>query len=227
MKTISLVLITLISFTGLTMEKIIKLDNFFSVSAVGNYKVKLIKGDSHKVKIINNDEGVLDENIVVENNGGELILKLKKDTYRERNIEFIVFYKELFSLKAKRGAYIVVKDEVTSEAINVEVNSGAHIVIGVNAKSCDFSIRNGGTIEVKGSAESVKFYVSKGGSILGFNLVSQLVNAEVLFGGEILLHVTKSIVAVVKSGGVIKYKGNPVNVSDEIKIGGQIIKLEK
>jgi len=227
MRTIILVFITLASFTGLATGKVVELDEFFNINAVGNYKVTLIKGDSHKVKIINNDEDVLDKNIVVENNGGELILKLKKDTYRERNIEFIVFYKELFSLKAKRGAYMVVKDELTSEAINVEVNSGAHIMIGVNSKSCDFSIRNGGTIDVKGSAESAKFYVSKGGNILGFNLISQSVNAEVLFGGEILLHVTKSLVAVVKSGGVIKYKGKPVNVSDEIKIGGQIIKLEK
>jgi len=227
MKTISLILITLTSFTGLSMEKVIELDNFFSISAVGNYKVTLIKGDSHKVKIINNDEDVLDKNIVVENNGGELILKLKKDTYRERNIEFIVFYKEVFSLKAKRGAYIVVKDELTSESINVEVNSGAHIMLGINSKSSNLSIRNGGTIDVKGSTESAKFYVSKGGNILGFNLVSQSANAEVLFGGEILLHVTKSLVAVVKSGGIIKYKGKPVNVSDEIKIGGQIIKLEK
>ena len=227
MKAIILVLITLMSFGSFATERVVELEKFFSVNAVGNYKVTLIKSDSYKVKIINNDENVLDKNIIIENSGGVLNLKLKKDTYVERKIEFIVYYKELFNLKAIRGAYIVVKEEVSSESIKIEVNSGAHIVIGVNSKSCDFSIRNGGTIDVKGITESAKCYVSKGGNILAFNLVTKSANAEVLFGGEILLHVTKSVVAVVKSGGVIKYKGKPDNVSDQIKIGGQIIKLEK
>jgi len=58
-------------------------------------------------------------------------------------------------------------------------------------------------------------------------LITQSANAEVLFGGEINSNVTKSIVAVVKSGGVIKYKGQPVSVSDEIISGGEIVKLDK
>ena len=35
------------------------------------------------------------------------------------------------------------------------------------------------------------------------------------------------MVAVVKSGGVIKYNRAPVNVSDDIIIGGEVVKLGK
>ena len=227
MKIILLIVIALISFAGLSTEKVIELDEFFNLNVVGNFKVTLIKGNSHKVKVINNDESVLDENIVVENNGSELIIKLKKDIYKEREIVFIVYYKELFSIKAKRGAYVGAEEKLPSESITVEVASGGHVQLSVDSKSANFSIRNGGTIDVKGNVESTKFYVSKGGNIAASKLVAQSANAEILFGGEIVLNVTISIVAVVKSGGAIKYKGKPKNVSEEIKLGGRIVKLDK
>jgi hypothetical protein len=227
MKLITLIVITLISFVGLSTEKIIELDKFFNVNVIGNFKVTLIKGESYKVKVINNDKDVLDENIVVESDGGELIIRLKKDTYIERSLEFIVYYNELFNIKAKRGGYVTGQDVLTSESINVEVASGGHVQLNINSKSANFSIKNGGTIDVKGHVEGTKCYISKGGNIIAPNLLAQSASAEVLFGGEIILNVTNSLVAVVKSGGVIKYKGKPDKVSEEIKIGGRIVKLDE
>lgn len=227
MKRIILVLITMLSFVGWSTEKTIELDEFFNINVVGNFKVTLIKGNSHKVKVINKDASVLDENIVVENDGSELLIKLKKDTYVEREIIFIVYYKELFNIKARRGAYIGGEEKIFSESITVEVASGGHVQLSVDSKSINFSIRNGGIIDVKGKVESTKFYVSKGGNIAASKLITQSANAEILFGGEIVLNVTNSIVAVVKSGGTIKYKGKPKRVSEDIKLGGRIIKLDK
>jgi len=227
MKNIILLLISLISFVGWSEEKEYEVNQFFNLNIIGNFKVTLISSNQHKVRVINNDEDILLESIIVENKGNELILKLKKDTYKKREIEFIVYYKELFNIKAKRGAYVVFKENLKSKSLNVEVNSGAHIILAIDSKSANFTIKNGGKIEAKGKIESVNFYISKGGSLDAYQLISTSVNAEVLFGGEMFIYVTNSLNAVVKSGGTIKYKGKPSNVTEDIKIGGKIVKIDK
>jgi len=79
MKKLSLILFSLLSFLGFSTETEFELDKFYNVNVIGNFKATLIKSTTYKVKVFNTDE-----NIVVENNGNELILKLRKDTYEKR-----------------------------------------------------------------------------------------------------------------------------------------------
>lgn len=212
------------AFSG---EKTVKVNDFTSITATGNYKVTLIKSAESKVEIINNDEKVTDEQILAEVEGAELVLKIKNDTYKQRDIEFIVYYIEVFELHAKRGAMMTTSDVFEHKKIDLSVNSGGRIVINVKANTVGVTIKNGGTIRLSGTTENANYFISKGGNVAAFNLIATKVKAEVLFGGEILLNVTKSLFAVVKSGGTIKYKGKPTEVDESIKLGGKIVKLDK
>ena len=226
-KQILVLLISLLSISAIASEQEFKVNDFVSVNILGNYKVSLIKSDVNKVKVINNDSDVEDENIIVENEGSELIVKLKKDTYQKRDIEFFIYYKEIFTIKARRGAYVVFKEKVETESVNIEVYSGAEIEMDLDVETANFTIKNGGSIDVKGHCENSNFYISKGGNISANKLITETTRAEVLFGGEISIHVTKSLFAVVKGGGRIIYSGKPKSVTDEIKMGGKIVKLDK
>ena len=217
----------LMSITAIAGEKIVTVSDFTSITAVGNYKVTLIKGTETKVEVINKDEKVTDDNIIVEVEGSELNLKIKNDTYKQRDIEFKVYYKEVFELNVKRGAMISSSALFDHKKIDLSVNSGGRIVVKVKANTVGVTIKNGGTIRVSGTTENANYYISKGGNIAAFDLIAATVKSEVLFGGETLLSVTKSLFAVVKSGGTIKYKGNPKDVSESIKLGGIIVKLDK
>jgi len=226
-KTILSIFTLIMGLNTFAGEKTVKVNDFTSVTATGNYKVTLIKSSESKVEIINNDEKVTDEQILAEVEGAELVLKIKNDTYKQRDIEFRVYYKEVFELDAKRGAMITTTDVFEHEKIDLSVNSGGRIVINIKATTVDVTIKNGGTIRVSGTTENANYFISKGGNVAAFNLIASKVKSEVLFGGEILLNVTKSLFAVVKSGGTIKYKGKPSEVDESIKLGGKIVKLDK
>jgi hypothetical protein len=227
MKKIILVISIFMNVISLAGEMEVNVDDFTKITAVGNFKVSLVKSTETKVQVINNDDKVTDEDIVIEVKATELILKIKNDTYKQRSIEFIVYYNEVFEIHAKRGVIVKADSEFKSDKIDLSVNTGGHIVVKVDCNTVDVTIKNGGTIRVAGTSENANYFISKGGNIAGFNLRVDNVKSEVLFGGEILLNVTKSLYAVVKSGGTIKYKGKPEKVDESVKIGGKIVKLDK
>lgn len=227
MKKLITILLLVLSVSSYAGEKEFKIADFTKITATGNFKVTLIKGTENKVKAINSDQNIDDDQLFAEVQGTELILKLIKDTYKVRKVEYIVYYKEVFELHAKRGAWFKSEELFTNKSLDLNVESGGGIKIKVDCNTVDVVIKNGGTVNISGKSENANFSINKGGNIAAYNLVTTNSNSKVMFGGEILVNVTKSLFAVVKSGGTIKYKGNPTEVSEEIKLGGKIVKLDK
>ena len=226
MKTL-LTLILLVSTTLLFAgNKTIKVSDFNSIVAIGNYKVTLIKSDKNSVEFINKDDKVTDEKINVIVEGAQLTLKIKNDTYVQRDIEFKVYYKEIIEITSKKGALINGKDVFTGTKVELLVNMGGRIDIMLDCQNIEATVKNGGTVKISGKTNNAEYFISKGGSIVAFDLYASVVRSEVLFGGEITLYAKKTLDALVKSGGTIKFKGNPSEVSQDVKLGGNIINLK-
>jgi hypothetical protein len=221
--TLLVLLITTVLFAG---NKTIEVSNFNSIVAIGNYKVTLIKSDKNKVEFVNTDDKVTDDKINVIVEGAQLTLKIKNDTYVQRAIEFKVYYKELIEITSKRGAIIKGKDVFEGTKIELLVNMGGRIDIMLDCKNIEANVKNGGTVKISGKSDNAQYYISKGGNIVAFDLFASVVRSEVLFGGEITLYSKKTLDALVKSGGTIKFKGNPEEVSQDVKLGGNIINLK-
>ena len=222
--TILLLMFSVFSYAG---EKEFEISDFTKITATGNFKITLVKGTETKVTAINRDENIEDDQLFAEVQGTELVLKLMKDTYKVRKVEYIVYYKEVFELHAKRGAWFKSDDVFTNKSIDLNVDSGGGINIKIACNTVDVVLKNGGTVNLSGTSENANFSINKGGNIAAYNLVSENSNSKVVFGGEILVKVTKKLFAVVKSGGTIKYKGGATDVTEEIKLAGNIIKLDK
>jgi hypothetical protein len=209
---------------SIASEKTFKIDNFTSVLAQGNFKVILQKSDENKVVVVNEDVNIEDDRIIAEVEGSELVLKISNDTYKAREITFTVYYKEIYNIQAKRGAWVKSEDVFTHDNIQLNVDTGSRITIKTDCNTLNAKIANGGTIELSGKAVNSNLTISKGGNIAAFDHTADNVKAKITFGGEIILTALKSLHAEVKSGGTIKYKGEPENFTQEIKLGGKIIK---
>jgi hypothetical protein len=224
MKTIFIFLLLSVSVIGFSGEKSFEIDNFTSLVAQGNFKVILIKSTENKVVAVNDDANVTDDKISVEVEGTELVLKINNDSYKSREIVFTVYYTDLFNINAKRGAWVKSNDIFTHSNIQIEVDTGSRITLKTDCNTINAKISNGGTIELSGKAINSNLTVSKGGNLKAFDLLSENSKAKVTFGGEIIVNATNTLFAVVKSGGTIKYKGEPKELTEEIKLGGKIIK---
>lgn len=227
MKNIITLLLLTFSISSYAGEKEFKVSDFTKITATGNFKVTLVKSTETKVKAINSDEKIEDDQLFAEVQGTELVLKLLKDTYKVRQVEYVVYYKEVFDLHAKRGAWFKSDEVFTNKNIGLIVESGGGVKMKVDCNTVNATIKNGGTINLSGTSENANFSINKGGNIAAYNLVTENSNSKVMFGGEILVKVTKKLFAVVKSGGTIKYKGGATDVTEEVKLGGKIIKLDK
>ena len=204
----------------------VEIDHFTGVLAMGNFKVTLKKGDVDKVEVINNDEDIIDEKIVCEVEKDVLKLRLKGDTYKERDIEIIVTYTDLSQITSKLGCRLTVEGEMGVDEIEFNSESGGKIKATVASKKVKASISAGGSIRLSGEVDEVEYKISAGGTIGAVSLKANEVKAQVTAGGEIICSV-KSVLAIkITSGGNVAYIGDPEGYEQNITLGGKITKMK-
>lgn len=225
-KTFFFIFITLIQFNIWASDSTVVIsDTYNKTTVTGNYKVTFIESTENKVVINNTDSDLEDEKIIVEVKGGELFIYIKNDLYSKKSLEMTVYYSQkLIEVNAKRGAYLQFESQINNDII-LNVDTGGDIYVKLNADNVTATIKNGGTINVSGKAKVSDFTVSKGGDLVARDLESEVCQANVSLGGYIYVFVTKSLSAVVKGGGNIKYRGNPEKVTEQVKLGGNIDKV--
>lgn len=213
---------TLTSFAG---DFEMRLNDFRLIKVMGNYKVKLIKSTENKIKI-NNKTSLDDERIVAEVEGNELIVRVKRDTYKERDIEVTIYYTKIFAVTASKGAVIEGEDVLTGDLVRLDAEYGGKIKLGVNCETLQATIATGGSIHINGRCDFAKYEVAAGGTIGAVSVDAFKVDADIRAGGEIICKVTDELKVKILSGGTVSYLGNPKGLEQDITLGGNITKLK-
>jgi hypothetical protein len=205
----------------------LELEDFTSIRAAGNYKVILKKGDVNKAEIVNDDEDVDDDNILLEVVRDELRVRLKADTYKERDIEIVITYKTLNLITAKKGCRVTFDQTIEKNRMEFEAESGGKIKAEVKTKKVIASISAGGSIHLNGTTDEAEYNVSAGGTIGAVSLAADKVIATVKAGGEIICSVENDLSIKITSGGNVSYFGEPGAYEQNITLGGKIKKMNK
>ena len=222
MKKINILILFLSLFSfGYAGEFTLALESFESVEVLGNFTVNMVKSESNKLVVTNKDVKVEDNEILAVEHDGHLKIQIQRDNYTKRNIVMTLYYTDIKSISAKRGA-VVEAEHIVTEKLSLSVNAGGKIKLKANVKDADLSIKSGGVIKISGHADEAVFNLQAGGNIVAFLFEVKRAKAEVQMGGEIILNVTDELTASVKAGGEIKYKGVPKKVNKTIKLGGNI-----
>ena len=201
---------------------------FNRVTLMGNYEVTLKKGDEAKVEVINSDDDLDDDRIIAEVKGKELKLRIKMDSYKERDLEIIITYVELQEVTAKYYCVARVEDPLDAKQVELNVESGGKIDATVkDVKRLEVSIATGGSVHVDGNADVAEYKINAGGTIGAASLNATEVIANVSMGGDIICKVDQIFKVKILSGGEVSYIGDPETFEQKVTLGGTITRIKK
>ncbi|QLG44035.1 head GIN domain-containing protein [Costertonia aggregata] len=130
---------------------------------------------------------------------------------------------DITAIKASSGAQLTSENTIKSNNLEVDGSSGAILNAEFIASEVDIEASSGANLSVSGTADKAEVDVSSGGNINAKELEVKTCRADASSGGNIKIHVSKSLTADASSGGSISYLGEP-NVETKKSVSGSVHK---
>lgn len=218
-----LILLTLLCSTGLLAQSTKDISAFKTISTSGSVEVELIHSDEYKA-VYEMKKGSADK-LVIDNNGDELVVKIKSNLWGASNAKahVVIHYTgPIEGMSASAGSTLTSHDIVYTQNLTAEASSGSSLHATVDAGSFDGDVSSGARLVVKGKAKNGSFEASSGSSLKADKLEVERANADVSSGANIKVWATSEITADASSGGSITYKGNPSTKNIDRSSGGSV-----
>lgn len=208
----------LISFSNYAQKT--EIDNFHSVSIIGKIRVELYKDEVPALEVILNKADI--ENVITENEDGELSLRLKTNTPKDAEVKIKLYYTQLEELSVQAQSLIVSPEVINEEKIFFSSKSGGKMELKLNLSSLEAEVKQGGILVFYGSVEKQEVSVSTGGTYSAYELKSQDAHVKANSGGKAKVSVSRIIDATANTKAFIGYQGNPVSTYIKTNLGGEI-----
>ena len=219
MKNILITAVTLFgaSFSFAQVER--NVGEFNKLKVYDKIPVELVSSLKNLVVI----DGVNAEDVQVENNNGELKLKMTGVKLMQGGEATVkVYYKSLYDIQASQGSTIYSDDEVKVQSLNLTSNEGSSIKLPVDVNRLEVKINSGAEVILKGKAETQTVISNSGGKYFSKTLEAQNSSLTTNAGGVIEATSTDSVDAKTRAGGVIDVYGNPERRNQKKIAGGKI-----
>lgn len=203
--------------------------DFSGISSATGITVEITQGEENKV-IVSTSKDELTENLKteVDKNGVlKIFYKTKEKGWNNNNTKGLklnayVTFKSVNKLMASSGSSLTATNKVKSDAISIDVSSGASFDAAIQATDCNIDISSGSTTKMSGTAINVRVSASSGSTLKAADFVTENCSASASSGAEIKIGVSKKLSASASSGGSIKYKGNPEVEKKAVSSSGQV-----
>lgn len=211
------ILITSISFAQSPITK--NVGDFTEVKVYDRIVVNLVKSTENKVVITGED--VSQVNVV--NKDGTLKIKMDLDLIFDGNKTFVyVHYNNLEVIDGNEGAVITSNELIEQDKIEIKMQEGARVKVGLQVREALLRAVTGGIIEASGQATLQRVKVNTGGIYEGRNLETETAEIFVQAGGEVEAYASKMADLTIRAGGDIVIYGNPAEVKKHRTFGGRI-----
>lgn len=206
--------------TGFTQNPITKdVVDFTEVKVYDRIVVNLVKSDQNKVVITGQDAS----QVKVVNKDGTLKIKMDFDLIFDGNNTFVsVHYTDLQIIDGNEGAVITSNELIEQEKIEIKMQEGARVKVGLKVTEAHLRAVTGGIIDASGEAVTQKVKVNTGGIYEGRNLETENAEIFVQAGGEVEAYASKLADLTIRAGGDIIIYGNPAEVKRHRTFGGRI-----
>lgn len=210
----------MITATSFSQNPITKnVGDFTEVKVYDRIVVNLVKSDENKVIITGQDV----DQVNVVNKDGTLKIKMDFDLIFDGNKTFVhVHYNNLQIIDGNEGAEITSNELIEQDKIEIKMQEGARVKVGLQVKEAHLRAVTGGIIDASGQAVSQKVKVNTGGIYEGRNLETENSEIFVQAGGEVEAYASKSADLTIRAGGDIVIYGNPAEVKRHRTFGGRI-----
>ena len=211
------ILITSISFAQNPITK--NVGDFAEVKVYDRIVVNLVKSTENKVVITGED--VSQVNVV--NKDGTLKIKMDLDLIFDGNKTFVyVHYNNLEVIDGNEGAVITSNELIEQDKIEIKMQEGARVKVGLQVREALLRAVTGGIIEASGQATVQRVKVNTGGIYEGRSLETETAEIFVQAGGEVEAYASKMADLTIRAGGDIVIYGNPAEVKKHRTFGGRI-----
>ncbi len=206
----------------LTAQKPVTRDlgTFSSVGASGNVRVELYKSDTTGIVI--EATGTDPGNVITENNGKKLSIRLKNGTPKEAEIRVLVYFTRLESLTVGTQALITSADVLKGDNMEFKAGTGGKMELELDLASLDADVRQGALLVFRGTVEKQTVSVNTGGTYSGYELEARDTYVKAVAGGKAKVTASRTIDANANAKGFIGYTGDPANRNIQTSLGGEI-----
>ncbi len=190
-----------------------ELNSFESIEVSDGIEVKCLVSHENKIKL-EAPENVL-PNIVCKVKNNTLVLSVDAPLFQKiSSIKATVYYnKNPNAIETSSGAYIVYKDTIFTNTLELTANSGSTIkLITINEKTI-INASSAGEVKIKGKANDLKISTSSAADVKAEDLVAQNAQIKASSGSDVNVYVTKKIEADASSGADIKNNALDTKIS--------------
>ena len=219
MKKILMTVIAL-GISAITFGQITKnVGDFDTVKVYDRIVVNLVKSDENKVVISGADAS----QVQVVNKDGKLKIRMEIGLIFDGNNTFVnVHYTNLRIIDGNEGAEITSNELIEQDEIEIKMQEGAQIEVGLKVKKANMRAVTGGIIEVSGLAGEQDVTVNTGGIYEGRDFETQDAKVFVQAGGEVEVYASEKVDITIRAGGDVDVYGKPSEVKRRRTFGGRI-----
>lgn len=225
-KYFSLVVILLITCSGLAQREIIKeLEPFTEIKAFDRIKTKLIKGNENKLIISGEDQ----DDVKISNKDGLLKIRMEFENQIDGgDVTVEVYYAQSITLiDSNEGAVITSEDTFSDPDMTVAAQEGGKITLKMDTGNLYVKSTSGAVVTLTGKATVQEAIANAGGKIYNEELFTSVTKVQVFAGGSAKVHAKDKMTAKVKAGGSIYVYGNPKDLKRDKVFGGKITVVDE
>ncbi|HYW94700.1 MAG TPA: head GIN domain-containing protein [Bacteroidales bacterium] len=199
--------------------------NFKGLSVIGNIRVELYKSDTSQLVI--ETMGTSPENVITENDGGNLSLRLKTNTQKDARVKIRVYYSHLDQLDVQAQALITSPEVIEGDTIAFTAKSGGKMELKLGLKTLSAEVRQGAILVFTGNVEKQTIEVNSGATYSAYELEARDTYVKAASGGKAKVVARRIIDATATLKGFIGYKGEPVSIYVKTNLGGEIVNFKE
>jgi len=205
---------------GNVKEEVRQVGAFDQIKVSRGMNVYITQGSPAKVVVIADSN--LHEFIVTKVENGVLKITTKENIRWAEEKKVMVTVEKLTGVDANSGANIWSQNQIKSDNLKLEANSGANLTLDVDAGSLNADCSSGANIKLSGLAKEAELGTSSGANLKGENLKAEQCKMSASSGGNVSSTVTGKLDADASSGGNIVYYGEPTSTNVNSSSGGNI-----
>ncbi|TXE10557.1 DUF2807 domain-containing protein [Gelidibacter salicanalis] len=193
---------------------------FNQIEVSGGLNVFLTQTTSESISV------EADENLhnfiitTIENNILKIYPKENISSHAVKNVT--VSFKNLNKISAASGSSIYGTQTISQPLLELRTSSGSAMDLNLNTTALTCSTSSGSTVTLKGNADKFLAQASSGSTIQAEGLKIVFAQTKATSGADIMVNVSKELIANAASGGDIRYSGNPQKIKKSAGVSGHI-----
>jgi len=205
---------------GNVTEETREVREFDQIKVSRGMNVYITQGSPAKVVVIADNN--LHEIITTEVNGSVLKISADENIRWAKEKKVMVTVEKLYGVETTSGSNVWSKNQIMTEHIELDANSGANQTMEINAKYLNAHCSSGANIRLSGLAKEAELEASSGANLKGEDLKVDQCKMSASSGGNTSSTVVEKLEAKASSGGNVVYLGEPSSIEINKSSGGNI-----